>query len=413
MVNEKDYWEGNVTPEEFEEGLEKYGYEYTPSVSKSEPKIAPLGGCYNYKKLAEEGLIDDAIPEQKEYAKKVKEVVGEDPLYNQQTWKGFGVAADTQETREVYKMAGAQIPVGTNIQVNKKEIFKAIDWAKENNVDHLLTPEGSLSGWLGGWENKLDELTDALREVEAHQKKAGVALHLGTNFFETEYFGSKVFRNEIRHYKSNGRLACCTYKSLVLDRQASHPNPPLENVLKRDKDDPVVMVRLSHDDTPVANSDEWWQEPLAAGLICNDLWGYQEGGQRPLTSIFNQMGCFNIIFHATNGRKGKEEDYDWQIFDKWHDAFFHMTSFNTSLPILTVDACTDWMWDGDEDAVEDCVTSSQSGVMTYNGWDVTVPRKGRQYFSWDLKIPKLGDTYTFGDGKPDEGFTYADTGINK
>ena len=27
--------------------------------SNSEPKIAPLGGCYNYSKLKEEGLVDD------------------------------------------------------------------------------------------------------------------------------------------------------------------------------------------------------------------------------------------------------------------------------------------------------------------------------------------------------------------
>ena len=43
------------------------------------------------------------------------------------------------------RFGGAQIPVGINIQANKKEILKAIDWAKENKVDHLLTPEAALS----------------------------------------------------------------------------------------------------------------------------------------------------------------------------------------------------------------------------------------------------------------------------
>ena len=33
------------------------------------------------------------------------------------------------------RLAGAQIPVGTDIQTNKKEIFKALDWAKETGVD--------------------------------------------------------------------------------------------------------------------------------------------------------------------------------------------------------------------------------------------------------------------------------------
>ena len=32
------------------------------------------------------------------------------------------------------RVAGAQIPVSTNIKKNKQEIFKAIDWAKENEI---------------------------------------------------------------------------------------------------------------------------------------------------------------------------------------------------------------------------------------------------------------------------------------
>ena len=50
MVTEKDYWEGNMTQEEFEENLPKYGYEYTP--------LSPKG---------------DSIPKQVEYKEKVKQ----------------------------------------------------------------------------------------------------------------------------------------------------------------------------------------------------------------------------------------------------------------------------------------------------------------------------------------------------
>ena len=98
-----------------------------------------------------------------------------------------------------FRVAGAQIPVSTNIQKNKQEILKAIDWAKENKVDHLLTPEGSLSGWLG-WET---QIADALKEIEEHQKKAGLWLHLGTMYQEYDVYGH-VFRNEIRHYGKEG-----------------------------------------------------------------------------------------------------------------------------------------------------------------------------------------------------------------
>ncbi len=49
--------------------------------------------------------------------------------------------------KNTIRIAGSQIPIKDNdIQFNKNEILKALDWAKENEVDCLLTPEGSLSG---------------------------------------------------------------------------------------------------------------------------------------------------------------------------------------------------------------------------------------------------------------------------
>ena len=323
VPNENDYWSGNVTEEEFKAGLNKYGYEYTPTSS------------------------EDSV---------------------------------------VIKVAGAQIPCGINIDSNKKEIFKALDWAKENEVDHILTPEGSLSGYKSGWEDNLDHIREALKEVEEHQQKCGVALHLGTNYSEKEYFGDSVFRNEIRHYRKNGCIEGCTYKTMVLDEAASAPEPALESALRRNKDDAITTVRLLDDDQ---NPNEFLIEPLAGGLICNDVWGYQHGVQKPVTTIMSEMGCFQLFLHSTNGFADYDEgDYSWEVYDRWHDAFFRMTSWNTMIPILTVDSCSLWDWNGDEDDVDKYLTSSQSGFITKEGWQTQVPRRGRQYFSWDLKIPK-------------------------
>ena len=69
-------------------------------------------------------------------------------------------------SKKTTRIAGVQLPVSTNIQFNKKEILKAIDWAKENEVKHLLTPEGSLSGYGYKWSDNLDEIQDALKEVD-------------------------------------------------------------------------------------------------------------------------------------------------------------------------------------------------------------------------------------------------------
>ena len=65
------------------------------------------------------------------------------------------------------RIAGAQIPVwDENIEYNKKEIFKALDWAKENEVDELLTPECALSGYKPSWVDRIAELVEALKEVD-------------------------------------------------------------------------------------------------------------------------------------------------------------------------------------------------------------------------------------------------------
>ena len=64
------------------------------------------------------------------------------------------------------RFAGAQIPIhDEDIQYNKKEIFKALDWAKENNVDLIQTPEACLSGYGVLWQEKIDELFEALKAV--------------------------------------------------------------------------------------------------------------------------------------------------------------------------------------------------------------------------------------------------------
>lgn len=280
---------------------------------------------------------------------------------------------------KIIKIAGAQIPCGTNIQANKTEILKAIDWAKENNVDHLLTPEGSLSGYLAGWEQKIDEIKDALKEIEEHISDCGFCLHLGTNFEEPEFIGKAVNRNEIRHYYEDGTIGPITYKTFVLNER--------ETVLGRQDYNPISLIDL------IEPSQETPYVPQATGMICNDMWGATEARKEPLSHQIRNMNL-DLIFHATNGRKMELDDPQMIIFDSWHDAHLRMTAGNLVVPILTVDSCSDWEWDGSEETAEYYHTSSQSGVIDINGWQTDVPRVGRQYFSYDLDVTL----------KPDEKF---------
>ncbi len=274
------------------------------------------------------------------------------------------------------RFGGAQIPVGIDIQVNKKEIFKAIDWAKENEVNHLLTPECALSGWEHDWVDKIDELKDALKEVEDHQKKSGVYLHLGTNFVEPEMKGN-IHRNEIRHYDTDGILRGATYKTLVVDMEAA---------LGRDPEiDAFTIIDLVKE-----------KQCLAAALICNDMWGYGEASTKPITTLYKEMGMIDVVLHATNGGKTDPSNPSWIVFEKWHDAYLRMAAWNMMIPIFTVDACTDWRWDGNEDEVDKYTTSSESGWINSQGWQTKVPRRGRQYFTYDFEPPvktKLSDVY--------------------
>ena len=45
------------------------------------------------------------------------------------------------------RVAGAQIPVSSDIEVNVEVIMRAIDFAAAEQADIPLTPEGSLSGY--------------------------------------------------------------------------------------------------------------------------------------------------------------------------------------------------------------------------------------------------------------------------
>ena len=50
------------------------------------------------------------------------------------------------------RVAGAQIPVSSDIEANVEVIMRAIDFAAAEQADILLTPEGSLSGYTPNFD---------------------------------------------------------------------------------------------------------------------------------------------------------------------------------------------------------------------------------------------------------------------
>ena len=61
------------------------------------------------------------------------------------------------------KICLAQIPVSTDVAVNAGKINAAITHAHEHDADILLTPEGSLSGYMNEFDD--GEVSDALESI--------------------------------------------------------------------------------------------------------------------------------------------------------------------------------------------------------------------------------------------------------
>ena len=317
---------------------------------------------------------------------------------------------------ETIRLAGAQIPVHeSDIQFNKSEIIKSLDWAKENNVDVIQTPEGSLSGYGDAWEKNIPELQQALSEIEIHQRKCGVALNLGTLMLNYEQFGA-LKRNQIRHYDKEGHLYALTNKTYVVNGDGNCI-PSFQ---------PVDEFDITYAKHPI-NYEGVNDFLIGVGMICNDMWGApQEQGvdYKPIKSLNEILTEKNvdIVFHSTHGYKFSEIDsgadgltgdsHDYIVrdtFDKWSEAWLQMTAFRCLCSILTVDSCVPWDWDGDENIIDKCKTSSPSGVVNPLGeWMVQAPRYGRQYFHYDYELNtkekfwKIFHAHTGGDWKTPE-----------
>tara|TARA_B100000427_G_C15492558_1_gene588347 strand:+ start:782 stop:1750 length:969 start_codon:yes stop_codon:yes gene_type:complete len=285
------------------------------------------------------------------------------------------------------RVAGAQMPISTDLQFNKNEILKALDWAKENEVHHLLTPECALSGYNPNslLSNNKDELEDALKEIENHiaSNNMDIIFHLGTLFVEPEIQGH-VNRNEVRHYEARdggchlfsttNKIACVGADNFVI------PGDEID----------VHILHHRRD-----------REYKMATLICNDMWEWDDNHM--LNYKMSSEVQPDIIFHATNGVKFTPDmlrtelnsmdvkynnKFVFNAFNDWHESHMTMTAIQSCATIVTVDSCVPWDWDpSDEITVDESVTSSESGIINPLGIRLTdVPRYGRQYFYQDIDL---------------------------
>lgn len=252
------------------------------------------------------------------------------------------------------RVAGAQIPVTTDVERNAAAIERAMRFAHAEGADVLLTPEGSLSGYTHQFDPVA--VTEALDQIRAGARSLGLALALGTCFVEPA--DGRCY-NQIRFYDRDG--AFLGFHSKIL-RCGTLEEPPVGEI-NHFAATPLRTFGLAG--------------VTVGGLICNDLWANPCCTPQPdshLTQQLSRMGA-RVIFHAVNGgRDGSELS---QVAWHYHDSNLRLRALAGRVWIVTVDNC--------EPVHLPC--SAPSGVVSPSGeWAGRVPSYGEQFFALTIEL---------------------------
>lgn len=266
------------------------------------------------------------------------------------------------------RFAGAQIPVTPFVAENTRTIKRAIDWAADNKVDYLVTPEAALSGYTPDFCSQFNNIVGALAEIEKYAAMKNVGLCLGTLWDEREYQETTVRRNQLRFYKNDGLFLGAANKILTIEHDAwcGARGGPAALLIALPVGDSIVPV---------------------GGLLCVDMFGID--GTLGIPGTLINRGA-RLLVHATNGVRntlptnGSSRELSDKINNDWADINLRRRSFLSNVPIITVDNC--YMIDGTE---YNGPTSSESGVIIKGEWVTNVPRTGTQYFYHDFPTDDL------------------------
>lgn len=262
------------------------------------------------------------------------------------------------------RIAGAQIPVAREVSENFKTIMKACEWAVENNVDYLITPEASLSGYdaPGFTIHTCKETEEAMNKLVEYASKHKLGLIIGTLWMEDKdklngpFYGFKS--NQLRFYNTEGKYIGSVKKSKIVS---------FDQDCEKGTDTPIITLTKG-------------DEKLKIGaLICNDLVGnYYWGGDNLARELAHEQ--VNLIIHCSNTQKDQGE-YVKKIHDDFHDACLRFMAYATNCPILSVD--NPWHIFGIE---TDVGTSFTSGIYLPLEALHQAPKTGTHYFYFDPQV---------------------------
>jgi predicted amidohydrolase len=252
------------------------------------------------------------------------------------------------------RVAGAQAPVTDDVAKNVSTILRAIDFARREQADILLTPEGSLSGYRFDFDPA--EVERALERVTSEARRAGVGLALGTCFVEPD---DRKCYNELRLYAKAGAYLGFHSKTLV----CSHIREPERG------EAPHLAVR------PLRTFDV--DGVTVGALICNDLWANPEWTPMPDTHLSQQLAGMGarVVLQAVNGGRGNDE---WRtVVWNFHESNLRMRARAGRLWIVVVDNCDP----------PDLNCSTPCGVVNPDGgWAFRTSPKGEEFFAHTIEV---------------------------
>ena len=248
------------------------------------------------------------------------------------------------------RIAGLQMNVSNNIAENESTIVRCLNDLKDQDVDFLITPEGSLSGYTSQFDG--NELMKSLKRVEEVAKSLHIGLVLGTCYKEI-IKGKEYCYNQARVYLQDGTFLGAYAKILTC---STLDNPGTGEMME------YVQGSVK---TFLINGIE------VGILICNDLWatpGYTTIPNPYLPWKMNEAGA-KVIFHIINSGTG-------QTYKAFHEASVELWAKTLKIPIIEVNA-----------AHGNKAINARSGVINQMGERIkTAIDKGEQLFIYNLEL---------------------------
>jgi predicted amidohydrolase len=244
----------------------------------------------------------------------------------------------------------------SQINQNLAAISRAIDYAIAERADVLVTPEGSLSGYIPDFN--AEATTRALAEVVGKARAGHLALALGTCFEEPD---DRQRYDEVRLYDAEGAFLGFHAKVLLCRRVA---DPSSKGEIDTFRTRPIRTFQLNG--------------LVVGALVCNDMWANPEWTPQDDPHLLQQLSRMGarVVFLSVNSSQSEGDEL--ALNRQYHEANLRLRARSAKTWVVSVDA-----------ADPKGILSSQapSGIIDPNGrWIIKTKAIGQQMFAYTIDL---------------------------